>query len=90
MAALSCQSFKTSEKRDIKYIKRFIGHKIDENWEEMDVYCYDHKINDNRDLAYVFKLIWKNHKLTNMKPEEESNILILHYCRKGTFKPNEA
>lgn len=89
LSALACQSYKTSEKRDIKYIKRFIAHKLSLNADDIDIYCYDHKQTDARELGYIYKMIWKSHNLTAMKPEEEAKILILHYCTKGTFRAQD-
>ncbi|CAI2378560.1 unnamed protein product [Moneuplotes crassus] len=87
MKALPSQSYTTSAKRDIKYIKRFLAHKLgDINWEDIEIYCYDQRLSDNRDLSYIFTMIWKQHKMTKLKPEEEQRILVLHYCKKGTFK----
>jgi len=90
MEALDCQSFKTSEKKDVKYIKRFLAHKLKaSSWEDIDIYWYDHNQTDNRELSWVFNMIWKNHQMTKMKPKEESEILILNYCKKGTYKSKE-
>lgn len=89
LPALSCQSFKTSEKHDVKYLKRFLAQKLNTSYEDLDLYCYNHRLNDNRDLAFVFKMLWKNHKLTAMKPEGEANILVMHYCKKGTYRDKD-
>ena len=89
LPALSCQSFMTSEKKDIKYIKRFLASRLELEADDIDIYCYLHKLNDSRELSWVFKMIWITHHLTKMKPEEEINILILHYCKKGAFKEEQ-
>jgi hypothetical protein len=86
---LASSKLKTGEKRDIKYIKRYLGFKLKENWEDIEIYWYEHKLNDHRDLKFIYKMHWLNHKLTSMKPEEDREILVLHYVRKGNYLAKE-
>ena len=38
LPALTCQSFMTSEKKDIKYIKRFLANKLELQADDIDIY----------------------------------------------------
>lgn len=83
------QTFKTNEKRDIRYLKKFLAFKLDYKMEEIDIYWYNQKLCDSRELYYVYQMHWLNHEITKMKPEEEAQWMILHYCKKELIKISE-
>lgn len=83
-------SFETGVDRDVKYVRRYLGWRLGVDWREVEVWCYGQKLSDARDLGYVFRMLWKGHQLTKMKPEEEQEIMVLHFCKKGGFEDEES
>ena len=79
---MPCDFYKTSEKNSIQYVKKFVAQHLKFDFKQVEVFCLNTKIQDQRDLFWVNRLLW--HEATLKKLNVENQTFTLHYALKSS------